>query len=89
MTDTPKRLTIAARITQITEHREFMIFYIIALAGASTAIWLTLGLPVAIAIALGLVVGVLIGFINGLIIAEIGINPFITTLGVMSLARDC
>ena len=141
MTDTPKRLPIAARITRITEHREFMIFYIIALtvigmvyavpefaarqnvsaillaladqsiiaigmtlllvsggfdlsvgstmalAGASTAIWLTLGLPVAIAIVLGLAVGVLIGFINGLIIAEIGINPFITTLGVMSLAR--
>src|SRR5450759_4050745 len=29
----------------------------------------------------------LIGFINGLVIAEVGINPFITTLGMMSLAR--
>lgn len=58
-----------------------------ALAGATTAIWLTLGLPVPLAIGLGLLVGVLIGFINGLIIAEVGINPFITTLGMMSLAR--
>jgi ribose transport system permease protein len=58
-----------------------------ALAGATTAIWLTLGLPVPIAILLGLAVGALIGAINGLIIAEVGINPFITTLGMMSLAR--
>ncbi len=58
-----------------------------ALSGATTAIWLNLGLPVPLAILLGLAVGVLIGLINGWIIAEIGINPFITTLGTMSLAR--
>lgn len=58
-----------------------------ALSGVTTAIWLTLGLPIPLAIGLGLAVGMLIGFINGLIIAEVGINPFITTLGMMSLAR--
>lgn len=58
-----------------------------ALAGITTAIWLTLGWPVWLAILLGLGVGLLIGLINGLVIAEIGINPFITTLGMMSLAR--
>jgi len=58
-----------------------------ALSGATTAIWLTLGLPVPLAIALGLAVGAMIGCINGLVIAEVGINPFITTLGMMSLAR--
>ncbi|MHC4647230.1 MAG: ABC transporter permease [Planctomycetota bacterium] len=59
----------------------------VALSGAVTAIWLTQGVPAPVAIILGLGVGVLIGLINGLIIAEIGINPFITTLGMMSLAR--
>lgn len=132
---------LVTRIIRVTDHREFMIFYIIvlgviamvyaipeflsrqntsaillaladqsiiaigmtlllvsggfdmsvgstmALAGATTAIWLTLGFPVPIAILLGLAVGVLIGAINGYIIAEVGINPFITTLGMMSLAR--
>ena len=58
-----------------------------ALSGITTAIWLTLGMPVPLAILLGLAVGGLIGAINGLIIARIGINPFITTLGMMSLAR--
>ncbi|MHC4529598.1 MAG: ABC transporter permease, partial [Planctomycetota bacterium] len=59
----------------------------VALSGAVTAIWLTNGMPVPAAILLGLGVGVLIGLINGLIIAEVGINPFITTLGMMSLVR--
>jgi ribose transport system permease protein len=59
----------------------------VALSGAVTAIWLTNGVPVPIAVSFGLGLGVLIGLINGLIIAEIGINPFITTLGMMSLAR--
>ena len=135
------RNNLFTRIIRVTDHREFMIFYIIvlgvvamayaipeflsrqntsaillaladqsiiavgmtlllvsggfdmsvgstmALAGATTAIWLTLGFPVPIAILLGLAVGALIGAINGLIIAEVGINPFITTLGMMSLAR--
>ena len=58
-----------------------------ALAGTVTAIWLRSGLPVPAAVALGLAVGVLIGLINGLIITEIGINAFITTLGMMGLVR--
>jgi ribose transport system permease protein len=59
----------------------------VAISGAVTAIWLTNGVPVPAAILLGLGVGTLIGLINGLIIAEVGINPFVTTLGMMSLAR--
>jgi ribose transport system permease protein len=58
-----------------------------ALAGATTAIWLNMGLPVPVAIVVGLAVGGLIGLLNGLIISELKINPFITTLGMMSLAR--
>lgn len=34
-----------------------------------------------------LVIGVVLGLINGLIITRIGINPVITTLGMMALAR--
>jgi ribose transport system permease protein len=60
---------------------------VVALSGAVTAIWLNQGMPVPLAICCGLGVGMLIGLINGIIIAEVGINPFITTLGMMSLAR--
>lgn len=58
-----------------------------ALAGTVTAIWLRSGMPVGLAILLGLSVGVLIGLVNGLIITQIGINAFITTLGMMGLVR--
>ncbi len=35
----------------------------------------------------GLVAGGLVGLTNGLIITRIGINPFVTTLGMLSIAR--
>lgn len=59
----------------------------LALSGMVTAIFLNGGAPVPVAIAMGLTVGVLVGLINGLIVTQIGINPFITTLGMMSLLR--
>lgn len=60
---------------------------ILAFAGATTALALKSGLPVPIAIVVGLIAGGLIGFLNGLIIAKFKINPFITTLGTMSVVR--
>jgi ribose transport system permease protein len=50
-----------------------------------------LGVPLAwlplLVVLLSLVVGTALGIINGLIITRIGINPVITTLGMMALAR--
>jgi len=37
--------------------------------------------------AVGLAAGAVIGFCNGFIIAKIGINPFVTTLAMMSMVR--
>ncbi|HIJ64916.1 MAG TPA: ABC transporter permease [Candidatus Hydrogenedentes bacterium] len=59
----------------------------VALSGMVTAILVAHGVPVYAGIAVGLAVGILIGVINGLIITEVGINPFVTTLGMMSLLR--
>lgn len=58
-----------------------------AMTGAVAAYALAAGVPVPGAIVLALAVGVAIGAANGLIIARIGINPFITTLGMMSIVR--
>ena len=44
------------------------------------------GVPLAVAAALG--VGLLAGLINGSLIAYVGLNPLITTLGTMSIARS-
>jgi len=44
-------------------------------------------LPVSLAVGAMLVTGAVIGWINGAIVARLKINPFITTLGTMSIMR--
>jgi ribose transport system permease protein len=58
-----------------------------AIGGAVTAMAMVSGVPTILAIAIGLLIGTTIGFINGFIIARIGINPFVTTLAMMSIVR--
>ena len=59
----------------------------VALCGATGAMAMRAGIPVLPAILIALAVGTLVGLINGLLIAKVGINPFITTLGMMSVLR--
>jgi ribose transport system permease protein len=58
-----------------------------ALSGAVTAMTIVAGVPPPIALLIGLATGAVIGFLNGFIIAKIGINPFVTTLAMMSIVR--
>lgn len=60
---------------------------VFAMGGVTTAVALRADLPIAAAIAIGVGVGVLAGLINGLLITKVGINPFITTLGMLGIAR--
>ncbi|MBL8165678.1 MAG: ABC transporter permease [Anaerolineae bacterium] len=60
---------------------------VFALGGVSVATALHAGLPIPLAILIGLGVGVVAGLINGLLITRAHINPFITTLGMMGIAR--
>ncbi len=59
----------------------------VALCGAVGAMAMKAGVPVFPAMLIALAVGILVGLINGLFIAKVGINPFITTLGMMSVLR--
>ena len=60
----------------------------IALSGIITTLLLQKGIVgVPVAICAGLSVSFFIGAINGAVIARFRINPFIVTLGMMSLAR--
>ena len=58
-----------------------------ALSGVVCAWCLSQNLGIPLAIIGGLLVAVLIGFINGSIVTRVGVNPLITTLGMMSIAR--
>lgn len=59
----------------------------LALAGIVTALIIKTGSPIIFAVFGGICTAGAIGLFNGLIIAKIGINPFITTLGMMSVVR--
>lgn len=60
---------------------------IVAFTGAASAWFMQNGIPVYLAVLFGLVIGALIGLFNGIIVAKIGINPFVTTLASLSLFR--
>lgn len=60
---------------------------VLAFAGAVTAQLLAAGTPVPLATAAGLVVGLALGVFNGVLVAFFGIPPFITTLGMLGMAR--
>lgn len=59
----------------------------LAFTGVVTGLFLTAGLPAWLAILLGLVCAALVGLTNGLLVAKLNINPFITTLGMMMMIR--
>jgi ribose transport system permease protein len=58
-----------------------------AVGGVALALALRADFPIALGILCGVGAGVLAGLINGLLITKVQINPFITTLGMMGIAR--
>jgi ribose transport system permease protein len=60
---------------------------VVAFIGAVTGILISSGVQVIFAILIGIGIGTCIGLFNGVIIAYIGINPFVTTLASLSIFR--
>jgi ribose transport system permease protein len=60
---------------------------VLAFTGAAVATLMHSGVPYILAIIIGLGIGALIGLFNGIVVAKIGINPFVTTLASLSLFR--
>lgn len=58
-----------------------------ALSGLVAAVLMKAGAPVPIAVVAALLTGVLAGYVNGTVVTKLKINPFITTLGTMSIFR--
>ena len=61
---------------------------IMGLTAVASGLTLEAHYPAWAAIAVGLGAGALAGLINGLIIAYAGISPFVTTLGMLAIARS-
>ncbi len=60
---------------------------VLALVGVVTALVLASNKPIPLAITTGLLVGVGCGFVNGFFVTKGRIPPFISTLGMMGVAR--
>jgi ribose transport system permease protein len=58
-----------------------------ALSAVISASLMVVGVPVPLAIAAGLGIGMLCGLFNGVMIAVVGLQPFIVTLGTLSTYR--
>jgi ribose transport system permease protein len=56
-------------------------------SGTITALALSIGLPLSLSLLAGIASGVAIGLANGLVVTRIGLNPFIATLGTLSVVR--
>jgi len=60
---------------------------VMGLAGAITSILIASRFPVLPSILVGLGIGLVFGFFNGFLVAYVGVNPLITTLGTMYIGR--
>jgi ribose transport system permease protein len=58
-----------------------------AISAVLSATLLVAGYPVPVAIAAGLGIGMLCGLVNGVLVAYVGLQPFIVTLGTLSTYR--
>lgn len=60
---------------------------VMAFTGVVTALMINAGIPVVLAILLGLLSAMLVGVVNGVLIAKLRLNAFITTLGMMMVVK--
>lgn len=58
-----------------------------AIAAVISATLLVAGYPIPLAIAAGLGIGIVCGLVNGVLVAYVGLQPFIVTLGTLSTYR--
>ncbi len=61
---------------------------VLALTGMVTGMMMAADTPIWIAIPAGLGAALAVGLLNGVLIAYVGMPPFVVTLGMMSLARS-
>lgn len=60
---------------------------VLALGGVVAGLLVNDGVPTPLAVLGALIVGVAVGLTNGLLVAKVGVNPLITTLGMLSVIQ--
>jgi len=80
-------MSIGVTMIIITGGIDLSVGSLLAVSGMVTARMMYFGVNPLIAFIGGLLMGTVLGAINGLIITRIKVNPFITTLGMLSIGR--
>ncbi len=81
-------IAVGMTLVIITAGIDLSVGSVAALSGVAGAILMvSYGLPVPVGILGGLLVGAACGLVNGILVAFAGLNPFIATLGMLSVAR--
>jgi ribose transport system permease protein len=80
-------IAVGMTLVILTAGIDLSVGSILALSSVVTASMLQSGLPVPAAILIGLGIGAFCGLINGVIITKASVPPFVTTLGMMTIAR--
>lgn len=82
----PGVLALAAIVPLVCGQFDLTIGSVAGLTALSTAAALTrFEYPVAVAVGLAVAIGVVVGAVNGYLVAYVGVNAFITTLGMASV----
>lgn len=81
-------IAIGMTLVIITAGIDLSVGSVAALSGVSGVILMVnAGLPPVLGIAGGILVGATCGLVNGLLVSSAGLNPFIATLGMLTVAR--
>lgn len=81
-------IAIGMTLVIITAGIDLSVGSVAALSGVVGVVLMTkMGIPVVPAIIGGILVGAACGLVNGILVSVAGLNPFIATLGMLSVAR--
>jgi ribose transport system permease protein len=80
-------MSIGMAMVIITGGIDLSVGSILAVSGVFTARLMYHGVPPLLSVIAGFGFGIGLGYLNGIIITKIRVNPFITTLGMLSIGR--
>ncbi|MCM8711184.1 ABC transporter permease [Clostridium sp. SYSU_GA19001] len=80
-------ITVGMTVALVSGGFDFSAGSVMALSGVTAGALYINGINIWLACFIALIVGTLCGLLNGFFIGKVGLNPFITTLAVMGIAR--
>ena len=80
-------IAVGMMILLISGGLDLSVGSILGFTGVVTGLALQAGIPILVSIIIGLIAALSVGLINGLLVAKMKINPFITTLGMSITIR--